>query len=510
MLSVLLLRPQRLHIVILLCILIMSGYVHLWNPVGFPDIFFDEGIYMRRALNMIETGNPQEAWFYDHPYFGQVVLAGLFKLFGFPESVQESPHAAYMLPRLFMGILSVLDTFLVYKIAEKKFGRRTAIIASVLFAAMPITWFLRRILLDSILLPLMLSSLLLAMHSGDSKRVPPSLLLICSATLMGLAIFTKVTAVTLAPVVGYVIYTNCRRWVDLGKWMVPVLLIPAAWPVISVYLGHFKYWMQDVLWQAGRGTQEGFAAITATCFLIDPVFMSLAYVAFVYAALRRQVFLLLWFVPFLAFVNVVGFVQYFHYILILPAAAVAAAYMINDSIQRRVTTAKRQDYAFVATVATLAVFGVVVSTIIVSEDVSARQFEVIERTLEVLDNDDDYNDDDGGITDGVTLLAGPSYSWVFDDLYQRSNVLPDYSSALFGPLPTQDYVLIADPHFMIDVDRGEILYRLYNESQPVAVLRGPVENIDYYTFPFGSMFVMEATPIELRVGTHLTDEQMGR
>lgn len=497
-----LIRQKRLHVALLLCIIIMSGYVHLWNPIGFPDIFFDEGIYMRRALNMIETGSPQEAWFYDHPYFGQTVLAGLLKLFGFPESV-ASAQEAYLVPRVFMGVLSVLDTFLVYKITEKKFSRRTAIIASVLFAAMPITWFLRRILLDNILLPLMLSSLLLAMHSGDSRGGwTAMLLLLCSSTLMGLAIFTKVTAVTLAPVVGYVIYTNCRKWADLGKWTAPVILIPAVWPAISAHLGHFEYWIRDVLWQAGRGTQEGFVAITGISFLIDPVFMGLAYAAFAYAAVRRQIFLLMWFVPFLAFVNLVGFVQYFHYILILPAASVAAAYMIDDSIQRRARTAKQRDYALVTTVAALAVFGVTVSAIITSEDVSARQFEVVKRTLEVLD----YNDGgDKAAADDVTLLTGPAYSWIFDYVYQRENVLPDYSSALFGPLPARDYVLIADPHFMIDIDRGEILHSLYNESQLVAVLHGPAEYIDPYKFPFGSMFVMEATPIELRMGTaHLS------
>jgi hypothetical protein len=43
---------------VILIPLILATFIHLINPVGFPDIFFDEGIYMRRAMNMIETGNP--------------------------------------------------------------------------------------------------------------------------------------------------------------------------------------------------------------------------------------------------------------------------------------------------------------------------------------------------------------------------------------------------------------------------------------------------------------------
>ena len=54
---------RKTHHVFLLIILVLSAYVHLWNPVGFPDINFDEGIYMRRAMNTLETGNPQEIIF---------------------------------------------------------------------------------------------------------------------------------------------------------------------------------------------------------------------------------------------------------------------------------------------------------------------------------------------------------------------------------------------------------------------------------------------------------------
>ena len=140
---------RKTHHVFLLIILVLSAYVHLWNPVGFPDINFDEGIYMRRAMNTLETGNPQESYFYDHPYFGQIILAGVLKIAGFPQSVEQSLELSYLIPRLFIGLVAVLDTFLVFKIAEKKFNNKVALLAAILFAVMPITWLLRRILLDT-------------------------------------------------------------------------------------------------------------------------------------------------------------------------------------------------------------------------------------------------------------------------------------------------------------------------------------------------------------------------
>jgi len=88
--------------------LVLSAYTHLWNPAGFPDIFFDEGTYMRRAMNILDSGNPQEAYFYDHPFFGQMVLSGVLRMTGHPDSLDVSTEASsletlYMLPRVFMG-----------------------------------------------------------------------------------------------------------------------------------------------------------------------------------------------------------------------------------------------------------------------------------------------------------------------------------------------------------------------------------------------------------------------
>ena len=153
---------------IILIPLVLASFTHFINPVGFPDVFFDEGIYMRRAMNMIDTGNPQESYLYDHPYFGQIILAGVLQITNYPHNGSstdpESLQNLYLIPRLFMGMVAVLSTFLVYQIAKEKFSSNVALLSSTLFAVMPFTWIFNRILLDSILLPFLLTSILLAIH----------------------------------------------------------------------------------------------------------------------------------------------------------------------------------------------------------------------------------------------------------------------------------------------------------------------------------------------------------
>ena len=51
----------------------------------------------------------------------------------------------------------------------------------------------------------MLSSILLALYSKDSNK---NVMILSSSILLGLAIFTKLTAVTMIPVVGYILVSN--------------------------------------------------------------------------------------------------------------------------------------------------------------------------------------------------------------------------------------------------------------------------------------------------------------
>lgn len=106
---------------------------------------------------------------YDHPYFGQLFLAGTLSLINYPASLDpsssiQSIENLHLVPRVLMGLLSIFDTFLVYKIAVIRYNKKVGFISAALFAVLPATWFLRRIYLDSILLPFLLLSILFAVY----------------------------------------------------------------------------------------------------------------------------------------------------------------------------------------------------------------------------------------------------------------------------------------------------------------------------------------------------------
>ena len=109
---------------------------------------------------------------YDHPYFGWLFLGSIFSVINYPDSTNPTPgnvnsiELIWLFPRVTMGILAVVDTFLIYKIAERRYNRNVAFIAAILFAVMPYTWLIRRVLIEPIQLPFLLTSILFALYTG--------------------------------------------------------------------------------------------------------------------------------------------------------------------------------------------------------------------------------------------------------------------------------------------------------------------------------------------------------
>ncbi len=477
-------RPKW-HAMLLLP-LALSAFTHLWNPAGFPDIFYDEGIYMRRAMHVMEGLGPQEETFYDHPYFGQIFLASALSLIGYPGSLEpdadaESISMLYAAPRVLMGLLAVADTFLVFKIAERRYGRRVAFIAAVLFAVMPIMWFLRRILLDSILLPLFLSSVLFATYAGSASGRKSVALVLVAGVFLGTAIFTKVPVFTMIPLVGYLIYSGSKenRLRNLGLWFMPVILIPLIWPAYSASQGHLDYWMRDVMWQTQRQGQN-LGSIFLTFLDFDPVLLVLGLAGFAFAALKKQAFILLWIAPFVAFLSALGYVQYFHWVPVLPVFCIAAAVLIEKIAAMR----PKLPYAAIAAVGG---FAVVASAMLVATDLTSAQFEAAAFVA-------------GYADDRTTIAANPVYAWLLVYVFDKEHAFSDYRDLLFHPVETEELLLVSDNHFEENMAAGQQLKDAYDSTTGIAVFEGNVNNYNSHSYPYTNMLAnYEGERVEIRV-----------
>ncbi len=455
---------------ILLVILALSAFTHLWNPVGFPDLFFDEGVYMRRAISVLNDLRVQESYFYDHPFFGQIFLASMLAIIGYPDTFMNANlEDMYLLPRIWMGILAIIDTFLLYKITYKQYNRRIALIASALFAIMPITWLLRRILLDTLLLPLLLSSILFSLHAKESKRI---LFVSLSGIFLGLAIFTKVPILILIPFVAFLIYKNTNIRL-LGLWFIPVILLPLLWPIQSIMDDQLDLWFKDVLWQTQRESTGGFTNIVRMFIIFDPILFVLGMSGLIYAIIKKDLMILLFIIPFIAYLAIIGYTQYFHWLPILPALAIAGALLLDKIVKIR--------FGYLLLVSILA-FGFVSNIMLITSDLTSVQFDTMRFVI-------NYRDDE-------IILASPVYSWIFN-LYNDTSL--DYTHPLFYPAP-KEIILIVDNHFIFDAKRYEQLRHLYNNTMSIAKFEGNVNRYDNSIYPYTNMKVnYEGDFIEVRV-----------
>lgn len=505
-------------IFLIIIALALSAFIHLWNPIGFPYFHGDEGHYIRRAMHLLEGLGPQEAKSeyenpYDHPYFGQLFLAGVFSIVGYPnlvpisdgsvEELKNSVEQLYLFPRILMGLLAVLDTFLIYKITERMYSRNAAFVAAVLFAVMPLTWLTRRVVLESIFLPLILSSLLCAVylrpiyHKDVDKRKnkffdketrKSNILLLISGILLGLAIFTKTTAIMIVPLLIYLILVHSNKNIKpLRLWFLPVILIPMIWPAYALASGQLQEWVDGVLWQSDRDGRGLFLSFMAS-FKIDPLLwiVGLSSVVLV-TAIRKDLFFVFWLVPFLLFYASISFMQHFHYIFLLPILCMAAGVGISE-ILSKITI--RQNISFnkpllYGILSAIFIFGFVSTVLLITTNLNGSLFEAQALVIKFLPS----SAQKGQSSNETVILMGSNwmqlFSWIPEYIFGKGHSFETFieRNLPIEQIDTKKVLLLVDgkdfERFILAGEKEGSFenQRLYNSTRKIAEIE---EQSDYY------------------------------
>jgi hypothetical protein len=441
----------------------------------------DEGHYMRRAMQVIDGLGPQESketydYRYDHPYFGQIFLASALRLVNFPNSLQPSVdlhsiQMLYLVPRAVMGILAVIDTLLVYKIAETRYNRKVAFISSTLFAVMPLSRIFRGILLDSIELPFILLSILFAIYyakyetqnyikNNDKKY----LLILISGIFLGLAIFTKVPVFTLIPLFAFIILQANKQskfWKisrvslkPLAIWFVPVVLIPLMWPAYAISAGQFDDWLDGVIYQTGRqgGRDLDYSFVLVT--QMDPFLIILGIAGIVYCAIKKDYFVILWIAPYLIFLFSIGWVVYFHWSILVPILCIGLAKMADD-LRKKYIAHKFVAILPYAMLSGIAVFGVLNFILLSGSHLNTVYDEVyLFITRELQQNQLKIDRQSGDNDNGTTLIGShrtralfwiPKYVFNIDVTFRDTDLPNDNFTE---PLKTKKFLLVADGNLL--------------------------------------------------------------
>jgi len=473
--------------ILLASVITLSLFTHLYNLIGSPSVpSNDEAIYLRRAAHVLEGQGPQEGTLYDHPYFGQLFLAAALEIIGYSYLLNalalnvHSVEMLYLIPKILMGILAMLDTFLIYKISEHRYNRNVAIIASILFAVMPLTLILRRMWLEPIQLPFLLLSVYFAIilysknsldriNENEKKDIKKSLPVLLSGIFLGLSIFTKIPVFTMIPLIGFLVYKSKnggRSLKTVGLWFIPIILIPLAWPAYAIYHGQFSLWLDGLSWQTHRGVNTFFASL-AYDFNIDPVLMALGLSGLVFAAIKRDLFILLWSIPFLIFLYIIGFVSYWHFIPLFPAFCIAAAKLIEylSNLVNLKAIHKHLSTLFIV-VCAIAIFGLVNTTVLITTNYNLNYYRATLFVIQYL-LQDKQNNQHANSSDKITVIANPSYTWLPQYIFDlNTNYYIDY---LNNPIAvkTNRVLFVIDSSFAYELRHHQLaeqIQKMYSSN----------------------------------------------
>jgi hypothetical protein len=355
---------------------------------------------------------------------------------------------------------------------------------------MPYGWLFRRIFLETIQVPFLLTSILLAVYVKDLKMIEKKnnnnnrsnntlryktiAMVLLSGAFLGLSIFTKVPAFTMIPLVGFLIYSNSNnpnsnntnghrriRLRNLGLWFIPVILIPLIWPAHAMIIGEFDQWKNGVLWQTSERPSRPLIGTLNTFFKMDPVLFVLSMAGLIFAAVKRDFFLLLWVIPFLIFLYIIDYVSSFHLMPLIPAFCIAASRFLVE-ITGKIKIIKKykvQQILPFAVISGIIIFGLVSTTMLITTNVNSTVYKALAVIIQKLPNRDDANN-----TSPVTLVGAPNYFWLPRYAYDKDFVDKTYYSG--SPPKTQKYIVVADRGYMASKSGTAISTEDINPTRP--------------------------------------------
>ncbi len=227
------LLQARQTIIILMLLLTVSAVTHGSNMFHWPYFENDEGTYMSQAHAVMTTGKlAHYTYWYDHAPVGWIQI-------GFWGKIVEpfvGRDAAFSIEsgRVFMLVLHLISTALVYAIARKMTRSEfPAIIAVLIFTLSPVALtYQRRVLLDNMQILWNLVALYLIM--GERRTL---LHVVGSAVAFSMAFMSKETGVFFTPAMLIILWMNTERhnrWFALITWLGICFLIGISYPLYAL------------------------------------------------------------------------------------------------------------------------------------------------------------------------------------------------------------------------------------------------------------------------------------
>jgi len=428
-------KYQKLVLIVLTVIIFNSSL----GLASFPEYFWDEGVYIDRAINFAKTLQMyQDLNYIDHPPFGWIIPSLLFSSIRFPDSITHLQihdmslqiMLLFLIPRLVAISYVIPIAILVYKLSDRLYNnKKFAIISLATFALIPALWPFRNLLLDPLMILFVLLSLFLITPRNDkNSNFSSKSSLIISGVLFGCALLVKFSAIFFLPALIFQVMQNKKRAYRGITWSVPLIVIVASWVFTLSNQHDLGHLLSTQLWQASRASSLPYGIALQILVTLSPIGLVFGILGIIRLTKRKNFVVSLLSVPYLGFLFRGGFVGFVHTIPILPILSIYAGKPLYDLAQKlsRVQSIQENEKSFNILLILLLVSSIGVTIWITSFDAGKAQREATEYLSNTLPNN-------------VVLVTNPGYGWVVKQFRPDIQVTDFFSFNFIKKTPDEVY-----------------------------------------------------------------------
>jgi hypothetical protein len=297
-------------------------------------------------------------------------------------------------------------------------------------------------------------------------------------------------------------YFSSRRLTYVILFIVPAILIPALWPMHALTLGDWNEWVNGVLYQTQRESRPLLNSLN-TLFQVDPLLFVVGFGGTIYSIFKRDYFMLMWIIPILIFLQLIGYVSSFHLIPLLPPFCIVGGRMImeigNNSLNK-----KMRKLLPAIRISAIGLFGFISISMLISIDTNATYYQALAFVVQKLPDVQSVNatNAEPKTVDEVTLSGNPEYFWVPEFIFDKSFKGSSYYSNV--PFKTDKYIMIIDKGFMNILDgnsrSSERLNLALNDTVSLSTFQHNITgNLDTSKYPYTNLrLTPESKSIDIR------------
>jgi hypothetical protein len=303
----------------------------------------------------------------------------------------------------------------------------------------------------------------------------------------------------------------------IGLFILPVIMIPLIWPAYAFLSGDANQWLEGVFWQATQRESEGKTLfdVIMSFFKTDPVLLILGTIGIAYLTFRREYIGVIWIVPYLVLLYLVGWVNHFHLILVLPIWCISLGKLIYDLAL--IARIKRKDTIISSgIILAIVMFGITSTIVLISTDLTYIQLKTASYIANAVISDDGRlpGAKQGGSLlnisnhsdEQLTVITSPIYSWVYKYVLDHENTFSHLRDT--RPIITENVILLVDSTYNRLVFRSEAenqtqvtrLNDIYNDTEVSALFGKLPANYSKKNYPFTGIDSADSglTPSEIR------------